>query len=365
MSNPPTLYKHGNNKIDLSEFFLPGSSSIVTGYKLPGNADLGTIFADISGATGLGYPVGFKINDYNGDTGITKDLSDLFAVNPVNYFSTLTISGTHNTEQNSGYSITYFKSGSASITISGLKARTFHYCVVGGGGAGGYDQGGGGGSGGVLQGSFTIYCNVTINIVVGRGGTITSNIPSNGGTSLLLYNSVKISAKGGGAGGCGVNTPGGFRNPGNGGSGGGAAYNGTVVGLGTPGQGHNGGGGAAKGGGGGGGPLGPGFASVQLSGAGNAGNGGEGIKCIQDGIKLNNPNTRWGGGGGGGQVTAPNYNAGQGGADGGGFGASIVQPRIAAAGQPDSGGGGGGGRNSNVGAAGGGGIVTIAYLTNP
>jgi hypothetical protein len=349
MSNPPTLYRCDDLDMDLSDIFTPGSSSVVTGYKLTDNADLGTIFSDISGATGLGYPIGFRIKNYDGITGYTKDLSEIFAVNPLNFATNIQSTGLNRYNIDGAYTILYFNSSSiGTLLISGLRQFTIDYSIVGGGGAGGNNQGGGGGGGQVINGSLTINRSGLITISVGKGGTVTSNtVYTAGEDSTLTYNSITLRAKGGGYGGTGA----GARAAGNGASGGGAAAGSSVVGLGISGVGNNGGAGAVNGGGGGGGCATAGGAAVANSG------GGGGGYAVYDILNIHR-----GGGGGGGQNGS--YYGGPGGGGGGGQGGGI---ELAVAGQDEFGGGGGGGRNgtttSGRGAPGGGGVVILKYLS--
>jgi hypothetical protein len=386
MTNPPTQIKYGDYMKDLSELFTQGTSSIVTGYKLAGNADLGTFFSDISGATGVGYPIGFRIKNYNGVTGSIKDIGELFAANPYNNLSrelheanpVATYTLTYTTTNINGYTVMTFTGGTGRLFIDSSIKTTIYYLIVAGGGPGGSDHGGGGGGGGVIQGSFTTNGSARLRISIGAGGIVTYNTTTaDGNDSWLQYSSTQINttlltAKGGGFGGwaSGWGAP---KNAGSdGGCGGGAGSVTTSVGIGS--QGKNGGIGSSTGGGGGGGMSTNGAAAVGLV----CGNGGDGIKCTQNGISDLYPNIYWGGGGGGGNGNASSR-GGNGGL-GGGAGGAAPTPGTGdtsginttggngttskgGTGRPNTGGGGGGGPHLASGGNGGSGIVVIAYLT--
>ena len=196
MSNPKTSYTVGG--LDLSGIFQPYSSgnNAVTGYKISSGQDLSGIFQPfISGNKAI--PTYYFVYNYN-NLG-TKDLSDIFA--PYNIITQF--GGT--SEFSGEYTIVSFTGISGSININSTVSTTFYYLVVGGGGGGGSYYGGGGGAGGVLQGSFSTSGQNTINITVGAGGiyhTYTT-LGTNGGDSVISYNSIQYKAIGGGVGGLG------------------------------------------------------------------------------------------------------------------------------------------------------------------
>jgi hypothetical protein len=380
MSNITTPFNYGDYTQNLGKLFASGSSSFITGYKLLGNIELGSVFSDISGGTGLGYPIGYNIQNYAGITGYTRDLSELFLAN--NY-TNFTVANTLTYVSNviDGYTVLSITSGTGKINIDNSIQKPFYYCIVGGGGPGGCDHGGGGGGGGVIQGSFTINGSAEFDIAVGRGGIVTyGSTTEDGKNSILTYrytgvNKTTLTAIGGGYGGwaTGWGSP---KNTGSdGGCGGGSGVNTTVVGIGS--QGKNGGRantGAQGGGGGGGG----GMTTVGGNAVGDVcGNGGTGIICTQNGINSLYPTRYWGGGGGGGNGSSSTV-GGNGGLGGGGGGSSPTPGTGGAGlnnggngtslkggnGGANTGGGGGGGSHLKVGGNGGSGMVIIAYL-NP
>jgi hypothetical protein len=242
---------------------------------------------------------------------------------------------------------------------------TVTYLVVAGGGSGGgYYVGGGGGAGGLLTGSTILTLGTTYTITVGAGGAITTgaNTGANGNNSSL--GSIAIAVGGGGGG--YFFSPFTNTNGINGGSGGGAAYTGTTVGLGTSGQGNNGapGNSAPNQGGGGGGA---GSAGSNTSGtAYNIGpDGGSGIASSITGSTVYYA----GGGGAGGDVWGGSGQAGGGNGGGGntggqgGSGGTVTGATSGTSGAANSG-GGGGGAGGNVttitGGAGGSGVVIIS-----
>jgi hypothetical protein len=220
----------------------------------------------------------------------------------------------------------FLTTGSSTMIVTNPGTRTLYYLVVGGGGAGGAGGGGGGGAGGVIQGSFTITKNVTININVGRGGSASSLsyagewwlciVGEDTTVSFDTYTGNNLTAKGGGYGGWDsgygetILTP-----AGSGGSGGGTGYGGTK-GSGTSGQGNAGGDGYVGGGGGAG--------AAGAAGGSGAGAGGAGVvtSSTLQGISSIYADMYWGGGGGGGGSAINGANGGIGGGGGGSYGKS-------------------------------------------
>ena len=221
------------------------------------------------------------------------------------------------------------------------KTNYVEYLVVAGGG--GADAGGGG-AGGLLQGLTPVTTGSSITVTVGGGGS--GGYPAADGQNSVFG---AISARGGGRGSMAVNgyqpdVSGGAYS---GGSGGGA-YQTSVPGFGTPGQGNSGGNNgygspsSTAGGGGGAGTI--GLNTVVLY---TGANGGAGISSAISGTV-----TAYAGGGAGGGYQS----VGVGGVGGGG--------NAGFAGTANTGGGGGGYRQcpGNLsGAAGGSGIVIISY----
>ena len=293
------------------------------------------------------------------------------------------------------YCVAEFKTvGTYSITIPGM-TTALDYLVVAGGGGG---ASGGGGGGGVLQGSnFPVAPEATVNISVGGGGT-----GGNGGNIAAGAARGVAGGKGGNSsfgsataiGGGGGSSA--FAINGDGGSGGGAAWDcmdaactKTVGPAGTAvaGQGNNGGYStyiSYGAGGGGGGAGGAGFNTVQLY---IGGNGGVGIAS-----SITGTSKFYAGGGGGGvnnndnkyvgldasntvvltNVTAPQTTGGgQGGLGGGGRGSSFGRTSLstegqyanATAGAANTGGGGGGTDPEDIKAgAGGSGTVILRWV---
>lgn len=223
--------------------------------------------------------------------------------------------------------------GGATGTV--LASATVDYLVVAGGGVGGGSLGGGGGAGGVQLGSVVLAAG-TYPVVVGAGGTGTSNGQD---SSWHLF-----SARGGGRGGE-TSSDGG-----NGGSGGGGAFA-HPRGVGTLNQGYNGGDGfsfgAGAGGGGGGAGSAGGAASANVQGT-VGGRGGSGIPTAISGT------LKYYAGGGGGNGSASSGTGGTGGGGNAGAGGNPGTPGTA-----NTGGGGGGGGSY----AGGSGVVIVRYLT--
>lgn len=370
---------------DLSGIFQPIGSltpALSTNYKISNGNDLNLVFAPLSSGSQIGFNTGFKVNNGNY---INTDLRLIFAAyNP----NVITPTGTFTSATNSGYTIVSFTAGTGTLNISSIASNTFHYLVVGGGGPGGSDYGGGGGGGGVVQGTFSITGNDTINVSVGAGGVVTYNTSTeNGKNSTLSYTSTTITGTGGGYGGWSSGWPAPRNQAANGGCGGGCGSNTTTIGIGS--QGQNGGiSGSSLGGAGGGGMTTSGGGGLSTTG----GNGGNGIQCSQTGISLIYPSTYWGGGGGGGEgggfgTLRTGGNGGLGGGGGGGASdttsdvpvgiqgtggsgginlgqnGTITPQRKGGNGGANTGGGGGGGPWLATGGNGGSGIIVIAYLT--
>jgi len=228
---------------------------------------------------------------------------------------------------------------------SSIAPKSVEYLVVAGGGGG---ANGGGGAGGLLQGNIPITANTSYTVTVGAGGTGGQAGGTDGQNSVFG----SIIAFGGGRGSTGVNgsladVSGGAYS---GGSGGGA-YQQSVPGDGTVGQGNRGGNNgygspsSTAGGGGGAGTIGL-NTLINYVGA----SGGVGVASAISGTVTNYA----GGGAGGGYQSV-----GLGGSGGGG--------NAGFAGTPNTGGGGGGYRQDpgNLdGGAGGSGIVVVRYPGN-
>lgn len=255
--------------------------------------------------------------------------------------------------------------------------------AVGGGGAGGLAGGGGGGGGMVELETVAFLAGATNTIQVGAGGVwpkeyadvdnkVVRDITkddraghwgeasgkrfSGGASSISNATDEVIFARGGGGGGsCGAK-------PGLDGGSGGGAFNGSVPGLGTDGQGYPGGSAAlSQRGGSGGGGAGEIGGNAQTNANYNAGNGGNGR--VSD---ILGAGVSFAGGGGGGVV--PSWaEGGLGGLGGGGGKTGDYSKDTAQSGTDGLGGGGAGsgGQPGNVWAFlpgnGGNGIVIIRY----
>ena len=257
---------------------------------------------------------------------------------------------------------------------------SYHYLVVAGGGGGGSRHGGGGGAGGYLTAvNQTVSGGDVLGVVAGGGGigAADGQFAKNGADSVLTRNgSVVAQSLGGGRG------EGGTHSAANGGSGGGAAHLGGVVGRGTAGQGYDGGLGGSGNwactgnysgwcGGGGGGAGSAGEAADGGTSVDRAGNGGVGLaSSLLDttsatalGIgHIVNGQVFFAGGGGGG--VDPAGTRGVGGNGGGGAGSAGTSGG-ATTGTATTGGGGGGGGYSSSGndpaGAGGSGVVLLSF----
>lgn len=297
-----------------------------------------------------------------------QDSDKNFSLDILTISFTAATGGTITTDGN--YKIhTFTTNGTFEITTLGNPDSNIQYLLVGGGGKGGwrptsgadFEAGGGGGGGGVITGNVSIGSTGSYSVIVGNGGTSSSNAQSSTFNGLVAY--------GGGAGGRGPSYGGQ-----NGASGGGAAarlYYSAVqsnIGLGNktgPGssttitgsvQGYDGGTGStgsnydaiSGGGGGGAGGLG---GNAQPSG-GTAGSGGTGVLSSITGTA-----TYYGGGGGG----ARNATSGQGSGGAGGGGAGGTSGGVAGTNGLGGGGGATGGYSSTEGGNGGSGVVILRY----
>lgn len=245
------------------------------------------------------------------------------------------------------YTVHTFES---SGTISFPKGGLIDVLVVGGGGPGGKGHSGGGGAGGVIyETDFSVSAG-SYAVTVGAGGKAHPHVPIlNGGNSVFST----LTAVGGGAGWCYLDT-----DAQDGGSGGGGAYfNGAnhPPGDGTDGQGYDGGTSYRYGedpyvlyqGGGGG--------AGEVGGSGFNMDGGDGIACDITGASI------YYGGGGGGTRYHSQTGAQSGGAGGnGGGGASYATYGEDGT---DGLGGGGGACMPDAAGDGGSGVVIIRYKT--
>jgi hypothetical protein len=225
------------------------------------------------------------------------------------------------------------------IPQEGLKR--FELLVVAGGGGGNTGTyGGGGGAGGLRYISNFSPTLGSSQVIVGAGGTPTSNGQNSNFSSIIVVGG----GRGGSAGGPGLS----------GGSGGGGGRL-AVNGLGVAGQGNDGGDGTAYGGGGGGaGSVGQPGLSPLIGGAGGSGS------YIASFAAIGGAPAGWFAGGGGGGANGAGQNGGIGGGGNGGGGS--ITPIT---GSVNTGGGAGGIGYSTGGAAGGSGIVAIRYSGTP
>jgi len=291
-----------------------------------------------------------RVSDVYNNTAITPSVSHVPAfLTDASY----TISFHENT-----FLLTFSSNG----TIVFDSPCTLRYLVVGGGGAGGSNGGGGGGGGGVISGSITVNPGVPYPIMIGKGGAPDTKNPGSGGSSVFHG----MTAYGGGAGGCRLETGTFPASKGGCGGGGSATDVDSQNEGGDPIQGYRGGNGyngskgspqntSAGGGGGGAGQAGA-DASDSMG-----GHGGNGYKWLSN-------EAVYGGGGGGGIVLVHSAQASGGsggGGSGGGFDGDTALP--ATDGTDGLGGGGGGGGPLQIaptGARGGSGTVILAVPLN-
>lgn len=262
---------------------------------------------------------------------------------------------------------TFTSSGTFTNTLSG---SSFDYLLVAGGGGAGGDLSGGAGAGGLISGTTTLSGTNSYSVVIGAGGSGSSENASRGidadGISGSNSTALSLTAIGGGAS-TGYNDGTNSATAGlSGGSGGGASGNSSGTnggGSGTSGQGNAGGNAIigspyTAGGGGGAGSVG-GSASVNV-----AGDGGIGLAS-----SITGTSTYYAGGGGGGNYDGSNNQStgGAGGLGGGGNGGYNIAngQRQGQSGSANTGGGGGGGTWSGsdptVGGNGGSGVFIIRY----
>jgi len=303
---------------------------------------------------------------------------------------------------------TFYGPGTFCVSCAGNAggSNSIDYLVVGGGGGGGGDYGAGGGAGGYRESPGTASGCYTVSplgaapaaaiavavqgypVAIGAGGN--KGTRDSAGTCGASSGLDSITSAGGGKGGLQA-SPCCTLNGSPGGSGGGAAYSGSI-GVGntppvSPPQGQSGGigfpsgtGGHAAGGGGGAGAVGTGVPPGCNSASGPGGSGvGTAINLTtmpapsptpsaQIGTSGPSPSVRYfagGGGGAGGGAPFPQpFVPGTGGTGGGGAGAPETIPGIGVGGTINTGGAGGGGNRANptsCGGAGGSGIVVIRY----
>jgi hypothetical protein len=285
------------------------------------------------------------------------------------------ITGGTLTSDSTYYYRTFINDGN--LVVSNISATADVLLVAGGGGGGSGWYAGGGGAGGVKLYSSLSLSTQSHSVVIGQGGTGTTdarNTSNNGQNSTF---SGSYFATGGGGGGSRNQRTSGSRVGGNGGSGGGAAFPGTLGGLGTSGEGNNGGsndgGGYGASGGGAGAAGNPGISTPFGT------NGGAGTNAYSAWLTAISPamtgvsgwSTATSGGfiGGGGAAGSDDSILRLGGSGGGGNGAQ-GGANGATNGIANTGGGGGGGSGTESdstpsspqrGATGGSGLVIVRY----
>jgi len=311
----------------------------------------------------------FTINASDGlNTAVSRSFNIVVNAVPVITGGTLTSDSTY-------YYRTFINNGN--LVVSNIAITTDVLLVAGGGGGGSGWYAGGGGAGGVK-----LYSNLTLAaqshaIVVGQGGTGTTdarNTSNNGQNSTF---SGSYFATGGGGGGSRNQRTNGARVGGSGGSGGGAAFPNTLGGLGTSGEGNNGGsndgGGYGASGGGAGAAGNPGPQAPYGSNGGSGTNAYSSwltaISSAMTGVSGWSTATSGGYIGGGGAAGSDSSVLRTGGAGGGGNGAqgTSAGPTNGTANTGGGGGGGSGTENDSTpdspqrGATGGSGIVIVRY----
>ena len=363
--------------ITLSALSATDSDSTVTyalasGSSLPSGVTLNSTTGVISGtlpniSTNTTYS--FTINASDGLNVIPRTFSITSQVLP-------TLSGGSSASDSTYYYRAFTTNGS--LVVSDVPVTADVLVIAGGGGGGSGWYAGGGGAGGVKLYSSLSLSPGNYPIVIGNGGTGTTNATltsNNGGDSS--FNS-SYTATGGGGGGSRNQRTNGSRVGGSGGSGGGAAFPSTLGGLGVSGQGFDGG------------SNGGGHYGASGGGAGGAGtNGAESPYGATGGIGTNAYSSwlsaitpamtsvsgwasatstgRIGGGGAGGSDASVTRIGGAGGGGNSAGGGSIN----AVNGVANTGGGGGGGSGTEQdstpdaplrGATGGSGLVIVRYL---
>jgi hypothetical protein len=215
-----------SNNLDLSEIFQSGKSSIITGYKISNDQDIGELFSPWDGTTQskasvTGYTVnGTDLNEYfNSIKAIPYTIEAQSYLTSQSYTnSTYTglifnQSGNQNDPNKSTPSEQLGQQGSCIFTINSSSiASNVNILIIGGGGsgsAGNYDKdlviptaqggGGAGGAGIIYFNNYTLPINVPITISVGYSGLGRNPGNGGGGNSAGLpgsYSSISYSDNG-------------------------------------------------------------------------------------------------------------------------------------------------------------------------
>jgi len=320
-------------------------------------------YAHVSGS----LPGGLSLNT---STGVISGNADAAGSNTTSNFTIEARDANSNATERDFSIITYAPQVS-SFTASGTFTvptgmTAVDVLVVAGGGAGAGFGGGGGAGGLIYRPGFPITPGSPISVTVGPGGAGNTTYGESGGDSIFST----LTAKGGGAGGTRVSSPGSGASGGSGGGAGsqsaGSATQPTQPGdSGTYGFGNAGGtygtGPSAESGGGGGGAG----AAGQNGATRNAGDGG-----IGRAYSISGTSVYYSGGGAGGVHTVigpvPGPNSPSSGGQGGGGPGGICSPINGTSGTANRGGGGGGSAggspaSGSTGGNGGTGIVIVAY----
>jgi hypothetical protein len=318
-----------NSSTYLYNKYKPGSNGV--GASSISNRRAKNRLASVCGSSNKCFPCFNTLGQYNSYTGNPNGLIPCpYIEKPPSYSAT----GIFDVSSNSQYNTIIIFTGNGSITFTSISS--VQYLLVGGGGGGGFSNfvtppgGGGGGGGDVLYNTF-IPGNNIYTIVIGGGGSGSTNINSSGssGNSSNITGFSNITAIGG-QGGYSLNSfPGYGGNSGAGGAGG----------IWTSPSGQTSG---TNGGGGGGAWFGP----------PSAGNGGTNNISTLNGFNV-------GGGGGGGMFSGdPIY---QGFGVGGGGNGGIASTNSPGNGLINTGGGGGGSGGMFIGGNGGSGICIFYF----
>ncbi len=328
------IYQTNGTDVDMTEYGIIETGGTISGLSITGSI------------SGQDAKLNITITDAATTMAVVKLNKNL------NFIKVPLIEGGTLASDSTYYYRTFTSSGTLLVKNTDLACDIL---MVAGGGAGA-SNGGGGGAGGLLYLSSQSLAEASYPVVVGAGGIMVNDLPSNGSNST--FNG--YSAIGGGHGGTGAfneNYNGGYAN--SGGSGGGAGmYRSYPGGLGTSGQGYAGGYGLNgykfAGGGGGAGQAG-----------GNVNDsypryckGGNGLNTYSDwATATSTGDNGYYAGGGSGSRGDDNFESG--GLGGGGKGAGANDYYKPSAGLANTGGGGGGGY---LGSAGGSGIIIVRYL---
>lgn len=348
------------------------SYALASGSTLPSGVTLNSSTGVISGtlpniSTNTTYS--FVINASDGSNVIPRTFS-------ITSQALSTLSGGSSASDSTYYYRAFTTNGS--LVVSDVSVTADVLVIAGGGGGGSGWYAGGGGAGGVKLYSSLSLSPGNYPVVVGNGGSGSTNTAVTGSNGSDSSFNTTNSATGGGGAGSRQQTTNGQQFGNNGGSGGGTAYPNTLGGTGIVGQGFNGGSNTNGGYGSSGGGAGSAGSSGGNPNYGNTGGSGtnsyaswlSAIASVMSSISGWSTATAGGyiaGGGAGGSDGSTNWFGGA----GGGGRSSAGGSASATNGIANTGSGGGGGSNAEIanpatgvvrGADGGSGLVIVRYL---